>query len=396
MWTSSWVSKDAWHPQETLREHFPPRHSDFRDSLPDDFEHVMKAYAPYITEEGKWTLGLLDMWAPKAKMVKHAVHIPCWDSFRLNPLNWRGLCFGRTLKECYFTGLRQTRWARGAYAGAISPEFLFPVEDVGRHGYISDIQALCWLYFSMGCIFGCGIGQIFSLCGNLGCNFGACYSCHARERLRRRFQLPPAFALPPGIDDFLVHFFCLYCASHQEIREMALRGVDGPGMHILDVLPDSFQHVDGAEEVLKKRKKEVDEMLAHPPKLFISRKKILPLQLREVNARPRPGGEDQAVVEVSRQSSIAASEKSTFGWAKPPLFTAAPEQQAMNREDTGGETTRARQRHVEVVPVVLRRIHSEELVVELEEEEEGEEEHAGEFDSDTRFQVSRRAWSIAY
>ena len=134
-------------------------------------------------------------------------------------------------------------------------------------------------------------------------NFGAWFSCHARERLRRRYQLPPTFGLPPGLDDCLVgnvgqsgaggmacklfslcclrvvsrpqefatshrgvtcdtsrtaaaaappptaaalqvHFLCFYCASHQEVRELAVRGVDGPGMHILDVLPHSF---DGAE-----------------------------------------------------------------------------------------------------------------------------------------------------
>lgn len=325
------------------------------------------------------------------------MQIPCWESFRFNPLQWRGLCLGRTLKECYYTGLRQTRWARGAYAGAISPEFLFPVENVGLYGYTSDIQALCWLYCCMGCIFGCGIGQIFSLCGNLGCNFAACYSCHARERLRRRFRLPPAFALPPGIDDFLVHFLCLYCASHQELREMALRGVDGPGMHILDVVPESFQHVDGAEKVFRKRKKRVDEMLAHPPKLFISRKKNLPLQLIEVNART--GGEDQAAVTVSRQSRTA---EGTFGWATPPVCTAAPEQLAMNREDTTDATTRRRarqrQRHVEMVPVALRSVRSEELVVELEGDEEEEnvgEEHVGEFGGH-RFQMLPRAWSTAY
>jgi hypothetical protein len=109
---------------------------------------------------------------------------------------------------------------------------------------------------------------------------------------RRRYQLPPTFCLPPGIDDCLVHFLCFYCASHQvghvslmqmllgrwrwqlgparrqalallnccatvlpgtawyclvpqEMRELAVRGVDGPGMHILDVLPDSFQNAEG-------------------------------------------------------------------------------------------------------------------------------------------------------
>lgn len=37
----------------------------------------------------------------------------------------------------------------------------------------------------MSCVFGCGIGQVFSFCGNCLFNFGAFYSCHAREKLRR-------------------------------------------------------------------------------------------------------------------------------------------------------------------------------------------------------------------
>ncbi len=36
----------------------------------------------------------------------------------------------------------------------------------------------------------------------------------------------------------------LYCAV-QETRELALRGVDGPGMHIFDVLPNSFPNAEG-------------------------------------------------------------------------------------------------------------------------------------------------------
>lgn len=38
----------------------------------------------------------------------------------------------------------------------------------------------------MSCIFSCGIGQVATCCGSgLICNFGAWFSCHARERLRR-------------------------------------------------------------------------------------------------------------------------------------------------------------------------------------------------------------------
>lgn len=141
--------------------------------------------------------------------------IPCWDSFHINPLRWRGPCCGRTCRECYWTGLRQTRWARTAYAANLGREYVMPVRGVGGHGYQSEIKALCWMYFLMGCIFSCGIGQVFTLCGNVGFNFAAIYSCHAREKIRRRYHLPSSLGLPPGIDDFLVHTCCFYCASHQ-------------------------------------------------------------------------------------------------------------------------------------------------------------------------------------
>lgn len=199
------------------------------------------------------------------------MQIPCWDSYRIDPRKWRGVCFGRTLSECYWTGLRQIRWARTAYGGALGTEYLFPVQNVGSHGYLSDIQALCWLYFSMSCLFSLGIGQVFSLCGNIGCNFGACYSCHAREKMRRRFHLPPAFGLPPGIDDCVVHFLCFYCSSHQELRELVVRGIDGPGLHILDVLPNSFRKVEGYDSVIGVRHAIVQEMVAQPPHIFQSR-----------------------------------------------------------------------------------------------------------------------------
>ena len=34
---------------------------------------------------------------------------------------------------------------------------------------------------------------------------------------------------PPGFDDCCVHFLCFYCATHQELREAVMRGLDGPG-----------------------------------------------------------------------------------------------------------------------------------------------------------------------
>ena len=51
------------------------------------------------------------------------------------------------------------------YAAGLGTEYIYPVYDVGHHGYKSSLKALCWLYCCMGCLFSCGIGQIFSLCG---------------------------------------------------------------------------------------------------------------------------------------------------------------------------------------------------------------------------------------
>jgi hypothetical protein len=57
-------------------------------------EAVAAHYAP-VVQDGKWTFGLLEMWGPRAKVAKSAVHVPCWESFSWNPFKWRGCCFGR-------------------------------------------------------------------------------------------------------------------------------------------------------------------------------------------------------------------------------------------------------------------------------------------------------------
>ena len=42
--------------------------------------------------------GLLEMWGKRSKIVKSAVHVPCWEAFTWYPWKWRGLCFGRQVK----------------------------------------------------------------------------------------------------------------------------------------------------------------------------------------------------------------------------------------------------------------------------------------------------------
>jgi hypothetical protein len=44
-----------------------------------------------------------------------------------------------------------------------------------------------------------------------------------------------------------------YCASHQEMREAIVRGLDGPGMSPLDVHPSSWRHVEGFEAEMEHR-----------------------------------------------------------------------------------------------------------------------------------------------
>lgn len=211
---SAWTTR--WAADETLKENFPPRHSDYRDKAPPELASVYAAHQ-HLVQEGKWTFGLFDCWCPKVKMVKHSTHLPCWDSFKINPCKWRGIVFGRTLEECYWDGLRQTRWARTVYAANLGREYILPVRGVGRHGYKSEIKALCWMYFLMGCIFSCGIGQVFSLCGNFCFNFSACYSCHAREKIRRRYNLLAASWYANYFNEHDDSVTSLNCWSHAGI-----------------------------------------------------------------------------------------------------------------------------------------------------------------------------------
>lgn len=353
--TSSWIS--CWSPEPELRSKFPKRHSDFRDSVPPSIHDVVEAYKPHVRER-RWTFGLLEMWNPKAKYVKHAVHVPCWDSFRLNPFAWRGVWFGRTWNECLFTGFRQMRWSRAAYSGALGKEYVMPVWSVGRHGYLSDIRALFGLYCAMSCVLSCGIGQVFSLCGNLGCNFGAWYSCHAREKLRRRYELPSTFCLPPGIDDFLVHFFCFYCSSHQEMRELAVRGVDGPGAHVLDVCPESYRGAPGIDKALKDRATIRTAMIDRPPDIFKSRVPYDSTR-KALMARLEQGFHSTAVNTYGTVKQTLFLEREScnaLGWSL--ACSKAPQIQTMKRTQSDpitGATTKARLEVAEVYgPCFLR------------------------------------------
>ena len=57
-----------------------------------------------------------------------------------------------------------------------------------------------------------------------------------------------------------------YCASHQEMREAVVRGLDGPGLSPLDVYPRSWEHVEGLKAEVEHRQRKLAQLQvqAHP------------------------------------------------------------------------------------------------------------------------------------
>ena len=68
-------------------------------------------------------------------------------------------------------------------------EYSDPFKGLGR-SYPDEIGQLCGFVCMLGCAFSLGIGQAISVCGNYGANFAACFTCHAREKLRRQEPHP--------------------------------------------------------------------------------------------------------------------------------------------------------------------------------------------------------------
>ncbi|CAL8464391.1 g3926 [Coccomyxa elongata] len=201
------------------------------------------------------------------RVLKASVHIPGWESYNINPFRWRGACFGRTVSECFCVGIHPTRWARSAYGGNLGARFRRGTSSQRTwKEVIGSLSALyCWASLALSF----GLGHLICAGGAWGLNFMSWFSCVTRRQLRRRFRLPATFGLPDGCDDCAVHTCCMYCASHQELRELAVRGVGGPSIHVLDVTSRSFSHVPGIEARLQQRAAELAIMeeapVAFPP-----------------------------------------------------------------------------------------------------------------------------------
>ena len=65
-----------------------------------------------------------------------------------------------------------------------------------------------------------------------------------------------------------------YCATHQEMREAIARGLDGPGISPLDVMPQTWAHCPGFEEEMEHRCRKVEaikvQSLQYGPVQFLS------------------------------------------------------------------------------------------------------------------------------
>ena len=51
---------------------------------------------------------------------------------------------------------------------------------------------------------------------------------------------------------------CRYCATHQEMREAIARGLDGPGISPLDVMPETWAHCPGFKEEMEHRRRKIE------------------------------------------------------------------------------------------------------------------------------------------
>jgi hypothetical protein len=129
------------------------------------------------------------------------------------------------------------------------------------------------------------------------------------------------------------------------MRELAVRGVDGPGLHVLDVSPASFAGAPGAAEAVIARERAIATMLAHPPRYFAAR----PPQPDDIGA-PKAAllgvqqgvaaslaGAAAALLPGRHRRTDSASSSAELGWCTHCLE--APEQAEMER---GGGMERAR------------------------------------------------------
>ena len=60
-----------------------------------------------------------------------------------------GICFGRSIKQCYWFGIDRTRWARTTHALRMGREYIEPFEGFGTNDKY-EISSLCWFMCCLG------------------------------------------------------------------------------------------------------------------------------------------------------------------------------------------------------------------------------------------------------
>jgi hypothetical protein len=183
------------------------------------------------------------------------------------------------------------------------------------------------------------------------------------------------------------------------MRELTIRGVDGPGLNILDVLPRSYEAAPGGLEAIAARKALVDKMLSKPPKMFVSRPENAEMDAsgkvkveglgQEESEVPNVTLQDlksSTVITISRikvsllgrersdelDTGSVASSNSALGWTSH--CTVIPRVQEMSREMPRIQSL--------PLPVLQSIIGDETAGIELNEDE--------------RRDTLERSWSVAY
>lgn len=145
-----------------------------------------------------------------------------------------------------------------------------------------------------------------------------------------------------------------------------LRGVDGPGMHVLDVLPGSYKHIPGSTDAIAKRHKAVADMVANPPVLFMSRGKKAGTTDVQMPALGPVTLVASRLMEEPDEELIAKLDKAELGWCRHCCTAPGVQSMEPRRES------------------VLRRTRSEEVMLTAEEAKLKD------------FAIMTRAWSVAY
>jgi hypothetical protein len=111
------------------------------------------------------------------------------------------------------------------------------------------------------------------------------------------------------------------------LRDAGCRGIDGPGMHILDCAPEAYAKLPGGPEAIAARQALVAKMLERPPKIMSARMK------KERKVAQAPAAQEEGETpHLERDSTLSSSMGSVMlDWVQYDKNYSPPVEQEMTR-----------------------------------------------------------------